>query len=105
MRQALSIKAHIVRFLLGFPFFAVWGTWLLISWMFGLGRKVRGERAALSDTFPCPHGHANPARGRFRCNACRGVYLGWIGECALCGKMGDRATCVRCGVTVLLPWR
>lgn len=100
-----SLKVHLLRLLLGFPFFAVWGVVVLLGWGVGFGRRALGARHALSATFPCPHGHPNPSRGRFRCASCRGVYLGWVGRCGVCGASAGYVECVRCGVTVRLPWR
>lgn len=105
MSRSSSPKTSVWRWIVGFPFFALWGVVVLVRGSLGLGRRALGARYALSETFPCPHGHPNPSRGRFRCASCRGVYLGWIGRCEVCGAAAGYADCVRCGVTIRLPWR
>lgn len=95
---------RVLLFLLGSPFFAVYGLVVLVRAARRARRRYRGARAALAASVVCPNGHPNETVGRWSCAACGSTYLGWVGRCEVCGAPAGRIDCSACGVGIRLPW-
>lgn len=96
---------QIARFILGAPFYLVYGLVTLVRGVRRAARRVRGAGLALAPTLRCSNGHPNDTAGRWTCASCHAVYHGWVGRCELCGAGAGWMTCEHCGVGIALPWR
>jgi hypothetical protein len=73
--------------------------------LFGIRTRIRKARFELADDVTCPNCHyANPVAGRWECASCKAIYMGWVGSCPICGAGASWISCVKCGVSVVLPW-
>lgn len=91
-------------FTFGFPFFVVRGLFALVRGVARGRRTVGALRAGLAPTIHCPNGHSNPVTGRWECASCKGVYIGWVGRCSVCGAGASWFSCENCGVSIRTPW-
>lgn len=103
-RDSAPSPLRLLGFVVLSPFYVVYGAWLLVRALLGLGRAVKGAGAALSPTLVCPNGHRSAAVGRWRCAMCGSIYHGWVGRCGVCGAGAGRTSCDVCGVGIRLPW-
>src|SRR5262245_29362504 len=85
------------------PFYALYGAWRLLWAAVGGARWIADAPRLLSNSIRCPScGEDNPLHGRWNCDACHGVYHGFVGTCAICGTAAATFPCCRCGITLVL---
>ena len=104
MKKAPWTTWRIAGVLLLCPLYVLYGAWVVLRAVTGLGRMIRGFQLSQTSTIRCPNGHPNSTRGRFECASCRATYHGWVGACGLCGVGAAWVPCTICGVSIPLPW-
>ena len=98
-------RPSLATFIFAFPFFFLIGLLTLLRAVFGLSRLARRARYELIDNLHCPNCHCpNPVAGRWECSSCKSIYMGWVGKCTICGADASWISCLKCGVSIVLPW-
>lgn len=97
---------RVLAWLALWPLLAALGVWVSVAAFLRLAGRLLRARHALSEIVTCPRGHPNSVVGRWLCDRCGSEYLGWVGECAVCGdESADWLPCERCSLAIALPWR